>query len=301
MIQYGVITHGGAGSPPSFTDGCKSACEAAFKLLEAEKNALDAVVEAARILEDDGRFNAGSGSVLRLDGKTVEMDAAVMDSNANIGAVIAIRDIKNPILVARAVMDTPHVALSGQGAMVFAKKRGFELLDHVSLYSLERFRRVVQLIEEGRLGEVYSLWKNKDLKSLWNFEEIAYEDIFFSDTIGVVAIDRNGNLAAANSTGGIAAMMLGRVGDSSMIGCGLYAGPACALAATGVGEEIIKRMLSKTVYDMVSQGEDINSVCIKGISMFPREIPAGIVGISKTGYAVASNIEMAHYVLLKEV
>ncbi|MBM4129126.1 MAG: hypothetical protein FJ243_03275 [Nitrospira sp.] len=204
-------------------------------------------------------------------------------------------------MVARAVMDTPHVALSGQGAMVFAKKRGFELLDHVSLYSLERFRRVVQLIEEGRLGEVYSLWKNKDLKSLWNFEEIAYEDIFFSDTIGVVAIDRNGNLAAANSTGGIAAMMLGRVGDSSMIGCGLYAGPACALAATGVGEEIIKRMLSKTVYDMVSQGEDINSVCIKGISMFPREIPAGIVGISKTGYAVASNIEMAHYVLLKEV
>lgn len=300
MIHYGVVTHVGAGSPPSFSDGCKSACEAAFGLLEDGRSALDAVVEAARILEDDGRFNAGSGSNLRLDGKTVEMDAAVMDSHANIGIVIAIRDVKNPVLVARAVMDTPHVALSGQGATAFARKRGFEFLEHVSHYSLERFGRIINLIQEGKLGDVYPLWKNKNLKLLWNFEGIEYDDIFFTDTIGAVAIDKNGTCAAANSTGGISPMMLGRVGDSPMIGCGLYAGHACALAATGVGEEIIKRMLSKTTYDKVWQGEDIKNVCEKEISMFPREIPVGIIGISKAGYAVASNIEMATYALVKE-
>src|SRR4030042_3853814 len=108
MIHYGIVVHGGAGSPSPFSDGCKTACESAFSLLEAGKNALDAVVEAARMLEDDGRFNAGSGSALRLDGKKIEMDASVMDSEATLGMVMAIRDVKNPIVVARAVMNTPH-------------------------------------------------------------------------------------------------------------------------------------------------------------------------------------------------
>jgi len=301
MILYGVVAHGGAGSPAQFSDGCKAACESAFSLLEAGRGALDAAVEAARLLEDDGRFNAGSGSVLRLDGKTIEMDAATMDSNANIGIVIAIRDVKNPILVARAVIETPHVALSGQGATAFARKRGFEPLDHVSQYSLERFRKIMQLIEEGRLGEVYPLWKGHDIESLWNFEDISFRDIFSCDTIGAVAIDRNGNLASAVSTGGLLPMMLGRVGDTPMTGCGFYAGPACSVAATGMGEEIIKRMLAKTVYDMVAQGEDIKKACEKGINIFPPDIIVGIIAISRDGYAVISNKEMAHYVLLKEV
>lgn len=301
MIHYGVVTHGGAGSPAQFSDGCKAACESAFRLLETGRSARDAVVEAARILEDDGRFNAGKGSVLRLDGKTVEMDAAVMDSHTNIGIVIAIRDVKNPVLVARAVMETPHVALSGQGATAFAKKRGFEPLDHVSQYSLEKFQRIMQLIEEGRLGEVAPLWKNRDIESLWNFEDVSYKDIFSCDTIGAVAIDRDGNFAAANSTGGLLPVMQGRVGDSPMIGCGFYAGLACAVATTGVGEEIIKRMLSKTLYDMVSHGEDINKACEEGLNLFPPEIPVGIIAIAKAGYAVVSNTEMANYALVKEV
>lgn len=85
MIQFGVVAHGGAGSPAELSDGCEKACQAAFALLQEGKSALDAAVEAARILEDDGRFNAGSGSVLRLDGKTIEMDAGVMDSKNNMG------------------------------------------------------------------------------------------------------------------------------------------------------------------------------------------------------------------------
>ncbi len=300
MILYGVVVHGGAGSPPHFSDGCKKACESAFNLLETGKSSLDAVIEAARILEDDGRFNAGSGSSLRLDGKTVEMDASVMDSKGNIGIVMAIKNVKNPILVARDVIETPHVALAGEGAAVFARKRGFAPFYQVSQTALERYKRVKQIIKEGRLNEEAPRWKDHNIESLWNFENTSYKEVY-CDTIGAVAIDKQGILAAANSTGGFAPMMMGRIGDSPMIGCGFYAGPSCAIVATGMGEEIIKRMPAKTVYDMVSHGEDIKNACKKGINMFPPEIKIGIIAISKEGFTVTSNTEMANYVLVKEI
>lgn len=300
MISYGIVVHGGAGSPMQFSDGCRIACESAFSLLESGKSSLDAVVEAARILEDDGRFNAGSGSALRLDGKTIEMDASVMDSRGNIGVVMAIRKVKNPVLVARAVMETPHVALAGEGATEFALKRGFERYLNVSPQAVERYNRVKQMLKDGTLYREAPRWKDHDVESLWNFGSAAYEDIF-CDTIGAVAVDKEGMLASANSTGGFSPMMLGRVGDSPMIGCGFYAGQVCAVAVTGMGEEIIKRMLAKRLYDMVSGGEDVNRASENCISMFPPEIKAGIISITGEGYAVSSNIEMASYALVKKV
>ncbi len=299
-ILYGVVVHGGVGSPAELSDGCKAACESVFPLLEAGMSALDAAVEAVRILEDDGRFNAGSGSALRLDGRTIEMDAGVMDSKNNIGMVISVRGVKNPVLVARAVVHTPHVALSGLGASAFARKQGFPPFYQVSPRSLERFKKIRELIEEGKLGQENPRWQGYDVESLWNFEDISYRDLFRCDTVGAVALDREGNTAVANSTGGASPMMLGRVGDSPLTGCGFYAGPACAVAATGIGEEIIKRMLTKTVYDIVAAGVEINDACKKGVSLFPPEIAAGLIGISKKGYAVESNRDMAHYVMLKE-
>jgi len=300
MILYGVVIHGGAGAPSHLSDGCKKACELAFNLLETGKSSLDAAVEAARVLEDDGRFNAGSGSALRLDGKTVEMDAAVMDSKGNIGIVMAIKNVKNPILVARAVMETPHVALAGEGAAAFARKQGFKAFHKASQTALEKYKRVKQIIKEGRLSEEALHWKDHNIESLWNFEDISYKEVF-CDTIGAVAIDKQGILAAANSTGGFPPMMLGRIGDSPMIGCGFYAGSACAIVTTGMGEEIIKRMLAKTVYDMVSSGEDIEKACEKGVDIFAPGIKVGIIAISKEGFTVASNTEMANYVLVKEI
>jgi beta-aspartyl-peptidase (threonine type) len=300
MIHYGVVAHGGAGSPSHLSDGCKAACESAFDLLEDGGSALDAVVEAARILEDDGRFNAGSGSALRLDGETIEMDASVMDSKGNIGIVIAIKNVKNPVLVARNVLKTPHVALAGDGATIFARKQGLEDFHKASKSALERYKKVKQIIKEGRLSEEAPRWKDYSIESLWNFEGISYKDVF-CDTIGAVAIDKEGVLAVANSTGGFSPMMLGRVGDAPMIGCGFYAGPVCAIAATGMGEEIIKKMLAKTVYDMTSRGEDIKKACKEGINMFPPEITVGIIGISRTDYTAVSNKEMANYAMVKEV
>jgi beta-aspartyl-peptidase (threonine type) len=300
MIHYGVVAHGGAGSPSHLSAGCKAACESAFDLLEDGGSALDAVVEAARILEDDGRFNAGSGSALRLDGETIEMDASVMDSKGNIGIVIAIKNVKNPVLVARNVLKTPHVALAGDGATIFARKQGFEPFHKASKSALERYKKAKQIIKEGRLSEEAPRWKDHSIESLWNFEGISYKDVF-CDTIGAVAIDKEGVLAVANSTGGFSPMMLGRVGDAPMIGCGFYAGPVCAIAATGMGEEIIKKMLAKTVYEMISRGKDIKKACKEGINMFPPEITVGIIGISRTDYTAVSNKEMANYAMVKEV
>jgi beta-aspartyl-peptidase (threonine type) len=299
MIHYGIVAHGGAGSPPHFSDGCKAACESAFSLLETGKSSLDAVVEAARILEDDGRFNAGSGSALRLDGKTIEMDASVMDSEGNIGVVIALRDIRNPILIARAVFNTPHVALAGEGATAFARKLGFQPFGKSSQRALEKYQKVKQCIQKSKLEKESPLWKGHDIEALWNFPDVSYSEIF-CDTIGAVAIDKKGVLAVANSTGGFSPMMLGRVGDSPMIGCGFYSGPECALSTTGIGEMIIKKMFAKTVYDMISNDKDIKGACEKGVALFPLEISVGIIAISKTGYGIAANTEMAHHVMVKE-
>lgn len=300
MIHYGVVAHGGVGTPAEFSDGCKTACQTGLRFLEAGKSVADAVVEAARVLEDDGRFNAGRGSALRLDGRTIEMDAAVMDSLETIGIVISVRNVRNPILVARAVVDSPHVALSGQGATAFARARGFGPFHEVSEFALERYAKVKKLIEEGKLEEEYQRWKGYSVESLWNSGEVSYREAFPCDTIGVVAMDKDGNTAAACSTGGISPMMLGRVGDVPMIGCGFFAGSAGAITATGIGEEIIKRMLAKTVYDMILHGDDVTNACKKGISMFSNETGVGLIGISRTGYAVESNREMASYALIKK-
>jgi beta-aspartyl-peptidase (threonine type) len=299
VIQYGVVVHGGAGSPDMFKDGCKKACEKAFAMLEAGESSLDTVTEAVKVLEDDGRFNAGIGSALRLDGKTIEMDAAIMNSEGKIGIVMAIKKIRNPVLAARAVLRTPHIVLAGDGARIFARRQGLRTFRKPSGSAVERYRKIRQIIKENRLGEEVLQWKGHDVESLWNFANKDFPDTL-CDTVGAVAIDRRGILSVATSTGGFSPMMQGRVGDSPMIGCGFYAGPACAVASTGIGEEIIRRMLAKAVYDMVSQGEDIKSACERGLDLFPNEIKVGIIGISREGFVALSNTGMAQYSLIKE-
>lgn len=290
MIEFGVVTHGGVGTEEDLSDGCKTACEAAFRMLEGGKGAIDAAVEACMMLEDDGRFNAGSGSALRIDGETVEMDAAVMDSEGSVGAVINIRNVKNPVYIAQALTATPHVALAGRGAEAFARKIGAKPFAGVSARAVERFHKTMRLLEEGRIEEVNPRWKEA---------EKFFSDKISSDTVGAVALDRRGTFAVAASTGGASPMMVGRVGDTPMIGCGFYAGPVGAFAATGIGEEIIKKMLAKTVYDFVYEGEDVDSAGRKGIGLFEREIPVGLVGISGKGFAVFANRSIAHYAMVR--
>lgn len=288
---FGVVVHGGAGTSEDLSDGCKAACQAAFRILEGGGKALDAVVEACRLLEDDGRYNAGSGSVLRIDGVTVEMDAGVMDSAGNLGMVMNLRNVRNPAAVASAITRTPHVALAGRGAEAFAIKIGSAPFPGASGAAVERHKKIRLLLGEGRLGEANPLWK--DIGPSF-FKGLS------CDTVGAVAADVNGVFAVAASTGGAVPMLVGRVGDTPMIGCGFYAGQAGAFAATGIGEEIIRRMLAREVYDAVAGGGDVDAACRSAISVFRQELPAGLIGISKRGYAVSSNRPMAHCAMVRE-
>lgn len=299
MIRYGIVTHGGVGSPASMSDGCRAAAERGFAVLERGGHALDAVQEAAVALEDDGRFNAGRGSALRMDGRTIEMDAALMDSDGRLGGVACIERVRNPVRVARDVMDTPHVLLSGRGALEFARRRGHADFYAPSEDARERFEKVRRAFREGRFEEFRAAWKTFDLKANWNFE-LGWDKVFGGDTIGAVAVDREGRLAVANSTGGSTPMMAGRVGDSPLIGCGFYAGPAAAVATTGVGEEIIRKTLARRVYDAVARGEEAERACRDGVALYPAEVPVGVIAIGRRGHAAAHNRDMASASLTRE-
>jgi beta-aspartyl-peptidase (threonine type) len=293
MITYGLVVHGGVGSPAAWKDGCDRAVALGLGRLKEGAGALDAAIAATTSLEDDGRYNAGTGSSLRLDGSTIEMDASVMESSGSLGCVAAIRRVKNPVLVAREVMKSPHVLLCGEGAEGFARACGFEDYYKPSPHAREVYEQIRQALSDGRFEEMRAAWKNFDLRRHWNFP-VAYEKVFAGcDTVGAVALDARGTLATALSTGGASPMLHGRVGDTPMVGCGFYAGPAAAVAATGIGEEIIRRMLARAVHDWIAQGEEISRACDRAVASVPKDIPVGVIAISRRGTAIAGNREMA--------
>jgi beta-aspartyl-peptidase (threonine type) len=273
-MRYGIITHGGVGSPPEAADGCIAAAGKGMEALEAGGSALDAVVESVVLLEDMPRYNAGTGSRPRLSG-VCEMDAAVMTSDGGIGCVAMLRWVRNPILVARRVMEeTPHIILAGEGALRFARDQGFGYHDPTTPHRLERLERL-----KARLGEEGS-----------PFLRYASEDP--GDTVGAVAMDSTGMFAAANSTGGVELMLPGRIGDSPVPGAGFFAGPAGAVATTGTGEEIIRRMSAVRVYDAIAAGADPGGACRRETEGYPEGIFFGIIAITADGPVWADNRTM---------
>jgi beta-aspartyl-peptidase (threonine type) len=291
-MRFGIVVHGGVGSSTRLSGACRAIATQASQLLEKGATSLETVVESVRLLEDDGRFNAGRGAALRLDGETVEMDASVMDSRGRIAAVIAVRDVQNPILLARALMATPHVALAGEGASLFARRLNLPPSPPVSERVLKRYEKTRQLFERGEAHRKDARWRSAAIPQLWNFKR-PYGQVFSSDTVGAIALDIFGVFAVASSTGGASPMLNGRVGDTAMIGCGFYAGPLAAVAVTGVGEEIIRRMLAKTVYDMIEKGVELEAACGRAVETFPPSTPVGLIAISGEGIAVRANRRMA--------
>ncbi len=276
-MKLTIIVHGGVGSPLDHADGTEKAAEVGFELLKKGGNALDAVEIATVILEDDPRFNAGTGSYMRLDG-SIEMDASIMDSDQNCGAVAAISRVKNPIKIARKIMETPHVLLAGEGAVGFARKLGFKEHDPTTEKAIKKLKEVKEWLKNKEMPVWYEKWR----------------DFEFCDTVGAVAMDGEGNFAAANSTGGTAMMMKGRIGDSAIIGAGLYVGKKCAVTTTGIGEEIIRKVLSKAVYDKIVEGLTPREASEWGLNLIQKTIPMGIIGITPDGYGIASSKEMAY-------
>ncbi|MHC4471831.1 MAG: isoaspartyl peptidase/L-asparaginase [Planctomycetota bacterium] len=287
-----VVVHGGTQSPEEWSDGCAVAAERGAEVLREGGSALDAAVAATIVMENDGRFNAGRGSVLRLDGKTIEADAGIMDSSGLIGAVAAMRGVKNPILAALAVADTPHLLLAGEGATRFAEMRGLApLTDAPSEASLKRHERAMRMLRERTSRR--PAWREADLEAIWNFPDGMPDELRPADTVGVVARDAEGRLAAANSTGGAVPMMLGRVGDSPLPGAGFWAGPSGAVATTGVGEEIVRRLAAKEVYDRIDRGASPAVALAETVALFPDTFSFGAVAVSADAHGVGANRTMA--------
>jgi beta-aspartyl-peptidase (threonine type) len=287
-----ILTHGGAGAPASMADGPQRAAELGEGLLAYGGTALDAVLGATVDLEDDPRFNAGTGSNLRMDGLTIEMDAAVMTSDLRSGAVACLQKVKNPVLVAAAVRErTPHILLAGEGATRFARKLGFPEYDNTTEKARAKLARAREAMRQNPdEDEEYGWWAQRDLAALWNFDHALSES--YGSTVGAVARAPDGTFAAASSTGGTLLMLLGRVGDSPLIGCGLYAGPAGAVTATGTGEEIVRRLMSKAVYDRLAAGASAQEACDWGVALFPDAIGVGVLAVGATSGGSATNREM---------
>ncbi len=305
-MSYVILTHGGAASPHRFSDGCVAAAERARAVLDKGGDALAAALEATVALEDDPRFNAGTGSNLRLDGRTIEMDASVMTGEGRFGAVGCITRVKNPVLVAARVMETPHLMLVGEGATAFARRVGFADFDVATPRAREKYERAAAELA-GRGDGDYAVdaapWRRLGLAGVWNLEgappevrrleESPISEAGGCDTVGAVVRDAHGRFAATASTGGTLYMLRGRVGDSPIMGAGVYAGPHGAVAATGVGEEIVKRFLSKTVYDWLAEDMAPARAAQRAVAMFPEVVDVGLLVVGRSGHAVASNRSMA--------
>ncbi|HYU07377.1 MAG TPA: isoaspartyl peptidase/L-asparaginase [Thermoplasmata archaeon] len=274
-----LLTHCGAGSDASVQDAADAAGARGMALLKRGRTALDAVVEAIVLLEDDARLNAGTGSRMRVDGR-IQMDAALMSGDLEAGAVAAIEAVKNPIRVARDVFDTPHVLLAGPDAIAFARSKGHDPYDPATPESRRRLEESLAAIRSGRLPRYARKWKRVQLR----------------DTVGAVARDRHGRFAAGSSTGGTSFMLPGRVGDSPIVGAGLYAGPKGAVSVTGIGEEIMKRVLSKFVYDRIAAGLTPQHAADRGLALFPKDVPIGVIALDRRGWGEACNRSMAWFV-----
>uniref|UniRef100_A0A1A8HRU4 Isoaspartyl peptidase/L-asparaginase n=1 Tax=Nothobranchius kuhntae TaxID=321403 RepID=A0A1A8HRU4_NOTKU len=241
-----LLVHGGAWAIPeelakASVDGVKSAACEGFSVLRRGGSALDAVEAAVRALEDNPDFNAGHGATLNIDGE-VELDAIIMDGRTlACGAVSSVKNIANPVSLARAVMEkTSHVMLTGRGGNLFAESIGVGSVPSDSLVSDH------ERTEWSKMNN-YDTEVLKDFNSKWAH-----------DTVGAVAVDSAGNVACATSTGGIRNKMVGRVGDSPIVGCGGYADNSSgAVSCTGHGESILKVTLARLILSHIEQGKSV--------------------------------------------
>lgn len=287
-----IVVHGGAGASKEFEDGCIHAAKCGFEKIG--QSALAAVIAAVVELEDDGRFNAGSGADICLDGVTVEYDASVMDSKGALGAVACLRNIRNPVRAAHAVSQTPHWLLAGEGAERLARLQGLAPAAPPGDRARQRHRKMVEQLQSAMPSvPAMSGEDNADFARFWNYQAPnLLKGLSACDTVGAVARDAGGVFAVACSTGGSAPSLLGRVGDSPIIGSGFYAGPCGAVAATGIGEHIVRHLLAHTVYGWIAGGMQLDRALQRGIALFPDDVDVGLIAVSRTDAGALSNRPM---------
>ena len=283
-----LVVHGGAGTIlKSQMDAGKEqanktaiseAHEKGYEILYNGGSSVDAVEAAIRILEDNPLFNAGKGAVFANSGKN-ELDASIMNGQTlEAGAVAGVTTIKNPVSAARAVMEkSSHVMMAGAGAEAFAQKQGLTIVDPSYFFTKERWEALQRTKREDSLNAKAGKKDNS---------AVVKTDPKFG-TVGAVALDKQGNLAAATSTGGMTNKRYGRIGDSPVIGAGTYANNAtCAVSCTGWGEFFIRLVMAKTVSDMMEFGK--MSLRQATEEMIMKRLPAlggdgGLIAVDREG------------------
>ncbi|MEP7243302.1 MAG: isoaspartyl peptidase/L-asparaginase [Gammaproteobacteria bacterium] len=280
-----IVIHGGAGvinraemtpeREARYRGGLEAARDAGYAVLERGGSSLDAVTAAVRILEDDPQFNAGRGAVLNHDG-VAELDSSVMDGKTlRAGAVAGVKHVKNPIDLARAVMEkSPHVLLVGTGAEEFALEQGLTLVPNSYFRTDLRVRQLERALKEEK-------------------EKASQQDpppTGTTGTVGAVALDREGNLAAATSTGGLTNKRPGRVGDSPLIGAGTYANNlSCAVSATGDGEFFIRAVVAHDICALVAYKQVSLEAAAREVihdKIGGMKATGGIIALDKAGHVV---------------
>ncbi|MCW5517673.1 isoaspartyl peptidase/L-asparaginase family protein [Muriicola sp. Z0-33] len=288
--NYSIAIHGGAGTlvkgmmtakkEAAYKIALSDALETGHNLLRSGKTAIQAVTEAVKALEDSPLFNAGKGSVFTSEGKH-EMDASIMDGKTlNAGAVSLVTGIKNPIALAKDVMEhSEHVFLAGNGAMQFAEKMGYPLEQAAYFYDALRYQQ----------------WQEIKDSDHFQLDHSAKKDAKFG-TVGAVACDISGNVAAATSTGGMTNKRYGRIGDSPLIGVGNYANnKTCAVSCTGSGEFFIRGVVAYDVSCLIEfKGLSLQNACNEVIHNRLADIggDGGLIAVdSKGNIALPFNTE----------
>lgn len=285
--NFGIVIHGGAGTilKENMSDSLESAYKAKLKeaisvgyeILKNGGTSMEAVTHTINVMEDSPLFNSGKGAVFTHEGRN-ELDASIMDGKTlNAGAVAGVRHIKNPINLARDVMEkSEHVLLYGAGAEEFAQSLGYKMMDTSYFYTKNRYESLQNILkEEKSSGE----------------KKVSFEDPYINNskfgTVGCAALDKNGNLAAGTSTGGMTNKRWNRIGDAPIIGAGTYANNAtCAVSSTGWGEYFIRSVVA---YDISALMEYRGMTLQEAASeVIQKKVPAlggdgGIVAIDKNG------------------
>jgi beta-aspartyl-peptidase (threonine type) len=273
--DFVLVAHSGAGDYSKMTpetiearrDGMVKAIRAGFAVLERGGTSMDAVEATIRVMEDSGLYDAGRGAYYTKDG-IPEMDAAIMDGRTlQAGSVASVKHIANPIHLARLVMEkTPHVLLVADGAEEFAKSQGIDLVSPYYFYTEREWKRFQDAEQKKKTGDGHG-------------------------TVGVVALDMAGNLAAGTSTGGTVLKMPGRVGDSPIIGAGTYANnDSCAVSATGTGEYFMRNVVASDIcarvrYLRVPLDQAANDVVMK--ELVEQHGDGGVIALDRTGHVAA--------------
>ncbi|CAB3229951.1 unnamed protein product [Arctia plantaginis] len=275
-MQPILIVHGGAGDIPESRvagklNGVKDAVRAGYTILQNGGSALDAVEAAVASMELDENFNAGYGSVLNLRGE-VEMEASIMrGSDLNVGGVTLVKEFLHPIKIAHKVLtDSPHSLLGGEGAKLFALEKGFQPIPSESLITEHAKEALENFLKHGDHGRT----------------EIGSPDEGGVGTVGAVAVDAKGHVAAATSTGGMSGKAVGRIGDTPQIGSGTYADDNLGgVSTTGHGESILKYCLAHSIVKLMESGLDAQTATTKAVNGMTSKLKntAGAITLSKDG------------------